>query len=531
MAITITANLDASGVKVGAKEASAALDGMATQAESSNDKLDQVAKELFGDLGALKERTAALKDELSRMADSGEQSLSEVSGAAEGAGESLKKVGDGASQSRDKIKTIAVAYLAVADVAKKVVELGKKVGEAIAWAAENGNPAAIELQESFKEVQSAMLEIAEDPVFQDMLGGLADTIREDVIPALKAIPDAWVLVQDSYADGLVVIGEGLGLFAEGTREVLGEMQAMEEKSRKSRQETRKATKQQEEDKKELDKVEVGLAKLQAARDADATQAALGQIETEGELQDVIEDMTEALRKRSKEEKLSDEDRQAAIGKIVQAEQRLKQVRANAASESAKLAAESVKLAADSAAERERIAKEEADTKEKLAKESLDQDRKNIDERKRLLSGSDVKGAESLIGSQSRDQVRTAFANRQGMEAAASADSSGGSQKDIAAARQKAVALAKRQFDTGKADGEDVRKVQVDMANETVQNAEKLGTVSRDTASALRESVSEMARMQGDTERLRAEVDSVTKMQQAVILQGQRKRSQVSGAGR
>jgi len=195
----------------------------------------------------------------------------------------------------------------------------------------------------------------------------------------------------------------------------------------------------------------------------------------------------------------------------------------------KAAQESVKLAEAAAKERERIAKEEADAKDKIAKDAIDQERRNMEERKRLVMGSGVNGAENLIASQTREQVREAYAQRQAEAAAGAFDASGATQKEVSRQRQRALAMARRQFDNGKADASDIRDAQSDLAGKTVELAEKQGTVSKETAQALKEGTAELARQSNEMDQLRAEVENVRKLQGAISAAGSRRRAQVAGS--
>lgn len=339
MAITITAKLDASGVKSGAEEASAAVGGLGNSTESASEQMQAGMAGTFDELKKLKGEIEELQSELDQMGKEAEQSFGEVGGGAADAGGAVKSIGGGATESRDKIKTVAVAYLAVVDVVKKVGEFAKKAGEAIAWMAENGNPAAIELQESFKGVKHSILDIAEDPAFQDVMAGLAVTIREDVIPAIQAIPDAWVATEDFLEDGFASLGESVGLFAEGTREAMDEMQAADAKDRSLRQNRLAGQKEERASKNSLAKIEEALAGIEKARSDDAVKSALDQIKTEEELRDVIDDMTESLREQAKvstsseeEEKKKGEEIKRRLSGIVTAENRIKEIKAEAKKE-------------------------------------------------------------------------------------------------------------------------------------------------------------------------------------------------------
>ncbi|CAB4177942.1 hypothetical protein UFOVP1004_41 [uncultured Caudovirales phage] len=526
MAITITAKLDVSGVKSGANEAAAAVDGLGQATASTS---DQMANELLDTRNEIQKLTDEIEDlqhELDDMASIAGESFDEMGGSASEAGEALKAVGGGAAESRDKIKTVAVAYLAVVDVAKKVSELAKKAGEAIAWMAENGNPAAVELQESFKKVKQSILDIAEDPAFQDMMAGLAVTIREDVIPAIRAIPDAWVATQDFLEDGFAAIGESVGLFAEGTREAMNEMQEADAKNRALRQNKLAGEKEERKSKDSLTKVEEGLAKIEESRFDAAIQGALAQVGSEEELRDVIDDLTESIREQAKEGKLSDEERERGLKRIAAAEDRYRQVKADKEKAAADKA---VKIEEDAAKEREKVAQEEADNKEKLAKEALDLERHNHEERKRLVMGGDVKGAEQLLGAQSREQVKEAYAQKKAEEAAGAFDASGASAKEVAAGRKRALVQARRQFDNGTADSADIRDAQVELAGKAADSAVLQGKSSKETAQATKEAIAELAKTQNELEQVQSEMAGIRSLMGGISQQGERRRAQVAGS--
>lgn len=481
MAITITANLDASGVRAGASQVGEAVDGMAEKATQSGDALESMAAEARAEIAKLKSGVSALKGELDQMGSEAREAFNEVEGGAEDSSKAI----DSNAERRDKIKTVAVAYLAVADAVKKATEFGKKLVEIVDMMAENGNPAAIELSESFGEVKASLLSIAEDPVFQDMLSSVANIIKENVIPAIKAIPDAWVGASDWLEDRIAGLGESLGVFAEGTREAMDDMQEADAQSREIRQKQMAADKEAKRLKEELAKTEEERAKKE---------------------KEAAKEAAEAAKEREREEKEYQREQERSAKEL----ERLRKDQA----------AEEAKRRADELADFQRI-----------QKAKLDAERKAIDERKRLVTGSDVDGAKGLIGAQSREQVRAAYAARQGKAAEEAAKKEGGDEDDIAKARKRATELAKRQFDKGQADPEEVRKTQVEFANATIDAGQKQGKVSAETAKALREGIQEMANVQNELDQVRDEISQLQKMTQGAVLQGQRRRAQVAGAGR
>lgn len=528
MAITITAKLDASGVKTGAAQVGDALEGMADQGVQSTDKLDQVAKELFDQLGDLKGRTEALKGELASMAASGVNSLGRVENAAEQADDAIGSIGSLKSNAMGAITAISTGYLALVDIAGKFVEVGAKGVETVRLLAEDGNPAAMELAGAFDEVKKQLFELAESPVFQEAFQDFADLIETRVIPAINSIPLAMFDSVSAVELQAMKMKEFFGQVPKGSTDMLRQMQEMARTGYKIADELAAKNRDARKQAAEAAKLESELSKIQNAKDDEALKQTLEQIKTEAELRDIIDDLTESIREEAAERSLSDEERERAITKIRIAEERLKEVRANSA-ESEKVAAEeSVRIVSDAAKERERIAKEESNRKQQIARDALEQERRNIEERKRLVLGGDVKGAEQVLGAQSREQVREAYAQRQAEEAAGAFDASGASQREVAKQRQRALAMARRQFDSGTADASDIRSAQADLAGKTVDLAERQGAVSKETAQALKEGTAELARQSNEMDQLRTEVENVRKLQGTIAAAGNRRRAQVAG---
>lgn len=612
MAITITAKLDASGVKDGAKDVTDSVKKMGAEAEKSNDKLEQVAKELFDQLGELKKRTENLQQELNGIGDAGDSSLTRVERSAEtvatelrnaaqggrelttslrdaglqasdtasgvdfdelvdgirdaevqvnvstaksigdigqlgqSAKETAKEVAESNSEIAGTVTALATGYLAVVDLLKKGYQAAIKFDAAMRAMAVNGNEGAAKIVTQLDKIWATMEKIGNDPTTQHLFDGIAGGagLSEKAIGGMMT---AWTAFSDVTASDFTWMLEKLGLVAEGTGEVLKENQRLEEQKRTAYEEDKK---QAEEEAKRVEnekKNEADLVKIKSANDAESYKNALEQIETQDELRDVIDDLTDSYMEAAKEGRLTDEQRAKSVEKILQAQQRLRDVidkdreKEKAAREDAdrlakqsaedanKATQESVKLAESAAKERERIAKEEADAKDKIAKDAIDRERRNIEERKRLVLGGDVKGAEQLIGSQTRQQVREAYAQRQAEEAAGAFDASGASQKEVSRQRQRALLMARRQFDNGSADASDIRDAQADLAGKTVDLAAKQGAVSKDTAQALKEGTAELARQSNEMDQLRAEVENVRKLQGAIAAAGNRRRAQVAGS--
>ena len=609
MAITITAKLDTKGVTDGAKEVVDSVKDIGEQADKSNDKLEQVAKELFDQLGDLKNRTTALQGELSRMADSGSAGVGRVKSAARTAERSLISVSDRANiaassmnqlgeeslsatedfnsvlgEANDKVDELAsnvddlssqieemgsvstdsfggvvdsagdaaeaiggaagvdfkivlesitavsTGYLALADIAKKFIEVGKKAVNVVKSLADDGNPAAVALAESIEEVKSQLLEIAENPLFQEMFTDIADVINSEVIPAIRDIPGTVFEMTLAAQKHIMAFKEVLNLVPRGSTQMLMTMQDAARNAYQIAEGVGKKTREERKKQEEVAKVDEELAKIREAKNAESVKSALEHIQTEEELRDVIDDLTESIREEAHERNLTDEERAAAIGKIALAEERVNRLREENSTKEKQSAEESVKIAQDASKERVRVLQEEAENRDRLAREALEQERRNIEDRKRLVMGGDVKGAEKLLASQTREQVRDAYAEQQGTNAALRANyESGGDQKAVELARRRALGLARRQFDQGKANPEEVRAAQVELAGKAADSAVAQGKSSKETAQATKEAIAEMARTQNELEQVQAEMSNMRQIMGGISRQGERRRAQVAGS--
>jgi hypothetical protein len=108
-------------------------------------------------------------------------------------------------------------------------ETGTKLFGIIDSLADHGNEGMGKLRDSVRSVQSAFMDAASDPQFQEFLKGIGDSIEKNIVPAITKLPSLWRSVQDSIAGGITTFGEKLGVFAEGSREELEKMQEAQKK--------------------------------------------------------------------------------------------------------------------------------------------------------------------------------------------------------------------------------------------------------------------------------------------------------------
>ncbi len=573
MAITITANLDASGVKTGASQAAGAIDGLASKAENSNDSLDQLAKEMATEFDGLKAKTEALKASLADMGNTGEAALDGIGDGADRAGKSMDGIAPKSSMA-GKITAVATSFNAVVVGIKGAFEAAKKFEEAVDFLAENGVEGAKKLGGAIDEIKEKLFDLADDPlndhIFDFLTGaieksttlaGVYNSLRTDAVSRLSA----------AFAD----LGEVTGQWSQGTVAALRELEESQQKHRESAEERKAdlaaaaaeseaALKREAAAVEAVADIEKTLAGIEEARHKTAFQGVLDLIDSEEQLRKAIEQETEAIKERAKEGKLSDEERKRSLSKIEAAEARINTIRkTHAAAE--KDAAEAVTQAAEQqAAKREQLAQDEFANKARIEAEfaalkdkhaadevarqgkahqaAIDLERKAIDDRKRLLGGKDVGGAEQLIGDQNRDQVRKAFAERQAKLATQQTVAENGTEynaadpakqkrmeAELSRQRRQALANAQRQFDRGQADPMAIREAQGELANAAVDGAKASGQLSNETAQALRESVGELVRTANEVEQLRGEVNNVRRLIGATEAQGQRRRGQNAGA--
>lgn len=213
----------------GAKNAGRALDSAAADAKEFSDSFDVDAhmkiSHLEGALSDLRRELHAsvneadqLRDEIDDLNDE----LGRTVGSANKAGKALKGL-----DPKGKNSGIGGLSLQISGF-NQALEIGKKGVEAVTrsvlFLEEAGNPAAKSLVDSFSGIQSALVEIGDDPVLVNTMKTWESTIKETVVPAIGEIPGALRWVQDGFAGIVTNVGEFTGFFPEGTTENLRQEQ-------------------------------------------------------------------------------------------------------------------------------------------------------------------------------------------------------------------------------------------------------------------------------------------------------------------
>jgi hypothetical protein len=221
----------------------------------------------------------------------------------------------------EKVTAVSTATLAGIEIFKKAMEAGKKAFEIIKAGAEQGNPAAIALVDSIGEVQGALTDIANDPGFQQAGKNLAAFIKDELVPAIKAIPTAWRDAQDWIANAITSTTDFVGL-TEGATDELKEMVKQQRASYDAaKAQTVEAEKKFKGDK-ALTEVNKELAKIEEAKRQNAERETLAKVKSTAELQTRIKTETEALKKLAADGKLTDDERAKRLADIAAQEGRI-----------------------------------------------------------------------------------------------------------------------------------------------------------------------------------------------------------------
>ncbi len=549
MAITITATLDASGVKTGATQAANAVDGLKSAGETAGDSLQNMASDPIDELARLAAETGDLKTAIKLMGDSGSASLGRVEAAAESTGAAMRAAGDDISTGVTAASSAFSATMAAVDKIKQGLEAAVRGVNALA---DDGNAGAMELQGAFGQVHERLLEAFNDPGIQKALVDIAGLVENVVLPAIDLIPDAFfkagkaasqayvrfqVLTHQMTEDQAALFDQMLG-YADRGMEIARKAESANRQARLAKQ--REAAFDKE------------LADIAYEKSKRGYESRLAEVDSVEQLSEAISEVTANLKREASQGKLTDESRRSGIDSIRMLEDRLAQLREGHGDADRRSSEGATDVERKGAEERERIAHGELDTKGRLAQEEVqlkqraeaakvDAERRAIEERKRLLGGNDVNGAKGLIDAQA-PLAREAIARQRAAQAEAAArqkiaknfdDDDPAAQKRLEAQlskeRKRAVAVANRQFDRGQVDPAEMRAAQEGLAGAAVNAAQKQGDISKATAQALREGIQELARTQNELELVRGEVTNIQKLVKAVTLQGQRMRGQNAGA--
>lgn len=351
-------------------EAKKGLDSLANSASRAGDAAQNAGERGERSIEEMRAEVQRLQSEL----DQAQGELQEMGGAADSAGERLGDMGDkgrragddisdGAKRAEKSANNLSMAATGV----QAAFELGKDAVEGISAGldalVEAGNPAAEELKSSFSEVGDELLTIAMDDRFQQMLTDVATVVREDLLPAVSTVGDTlltWkTTASNSVASWFTSAGEAIGLFEEGTTSLLETDQQRREEQHRANSENLEARLKEAKAARALVDIDKELTRLRE----DAAESEVEAAESESELNQIIRDREELLRKAGKTSERNAEKERKWLEEIGLAEKKRRELR---------------KRDHDEAMERDRKYFEE---RQRLEKEAAD---KAISERQRVF---------------------------------------------------------------------------------------------------------------------------------------------------
>ncbi len=275
------------------------------------------AAQTGNDFDELDSSVSALQAEIEEL----KSSMLDLAAANAKAASSNDGVASSGANVAQKITAISTGTLAVIEVTKKLAETGKKAYELLKVAAENGNPAAKELVKSVEGLGTALADVANDPLFQDFLNGMAETINSTVVPAIKGIPDAWRGTQDWIAGAITATTDFVGV----TQGATSELAQMNEQSAKGIELRKKATAAAAEkakaDKLSLD-LNKDLEKIEEAKRQTAMKTALANVKDLAVLEERAKTEKQALKDLAAAGTLADSEKAKWLSDIVAVEGRI-----------------------------------------------------------------------------------------------------------------------------------------------------------------------------------------------------------------
>lgn len=398
-----------------------------------------------------------------------EDALEEVQREAKATDNAIDRIGNTSS----RITAVATSFTAVTQALQLAGRASGVAMRAIDQLAEEGSPAAIKLRDSIAGIQTALIELADDPALQNFGNQLA-ALGDKAAEGISNLPDLWRSAVNRISDDIVLASESLGLMPEGTLETLDEMQTAEQKAVEAAKER---TAEEREKTKELEK-QKKLAEETAKAEKEAAEE-----QSRQELEDF-----EYANQLAEEEFAKENARIAELAKQEQEahERRMEEIR------------------------REQEAKDER-------------------HKKALEQAGAIKELERQVNDPNKITERLA-ANR-GKQAEQEALSRGATEREAAQAaeraRRQAFRDARRQQQGGREEfsREEIQQAQTDNAQATMGALRESGKLSEQTLQALQTSINEAQQQTVEMNALQDAVKELQRQAQAVAQDGARRRSQ------
>ena len=323
MAITITATLDASGVKTGATQAANAVDGLKSAGETAGDSLQNMASDPSDELARLAAETGDLRAAIKLMGDSGSASLGRVEAAAESTGAAMRAAGDGIASGATAASSAFSATMAAVDKIKQGLEAAVRGVNALA---DDGNAGSLELQESFGKIHERLLEAFNDPAIQKALVDIAGLVENVVLPAIDAIPDAFYKSGKAAAQTYVRFQVMTHQMTEDQAALFDQMLGYADRGMEIARKAESANRQARLAKQREAAFDKELADIAYEKSKRGYESRLAEVDSIEQLSAAISEVTANLKREASEGKLTDESRRSGIDQIRLLEERLAQLR-------------------------------------------------------------------------------------------------------------------------------------------------------------------------------------------------------------
>lgn len=398
--------------------------------------------------------------------------------------------------------------------------------------ADNGNPAAQSLLDSFGNLQKQLIAIGDDPTIQNALNGLADIVNNQVAPALGKVPSLIEDVQLGFGYLVSQAGEFTGFFPEGTSEEFVSIRMEIEK-------TNDAQRELNEEARKTAVVFGRIEEIEKRLTAEAESRNIAAIESEAVLDSLLEDEKEAREELADAGKLEGkalEESDKRIELILRRRMELPKILADR-----ERAAATERIAAEQAvADAAKEALEEADAAR--AEQTAERIDKKIAEANEAFQRLTDLLAESRGGKPSAiDQARQSLdprAVRQQLveqaQARAGFESSmaGGTMAEQRAASRQAGIQAFRQFNAGQTSQADIAAAQNALIQSAAQQAQTRGDLDANTVQALTEAANNQQQIIQTQEQQAQTLQQVVQALQTVgrSANGVRQRAQRGGFG-
>lgn len=258
----------------------------------------------------------------------------------------VKPAAQGAESSLAKMAALGAQIFALKEIIAKV-------NQSIDYLAQHGNQGAVELKESFTEFQNTLTELANHPIVTQGFTALAESIRGDVIPAVKEAGTAtfdWLQnMQDWMARALATSREEYEMIVE-----------MQRAAREGAEEARKAAEVEANAKRQTEQLEYDLMAVEHQRAVADQAAAVQEISNLEEIEQLREDTIKQLKEAAQAGTLDESGRQKGLAKLNQLEQRRQQLIRERAAEEKQLIREREAEEKRAFAEAQRLYQEEFD---------------------------------------------------------------------------------------------------------------------------------------------------------------------------